>query len=185
MKSVFALGAALVVAAATVGCGESPIAATPPGQLPFVTPLGGLWSGSLTLTGASGGECVGNELRAAAAAGTAPDQGTVSVTQDGSDVAAIVRSATTGLTCDYKGTSSLNSFALSAVSCSEEVFYQCADGSPRVLVPIGSTLTATQSGTTASGVVATSYNVFSINDNNERKPLAALSTRSDFTASRR
>ncbi len=185
MKSVFALGAALLVSAAAAGCGQTPITPTESSQFVFATPIGGTWSGSLLLRTVNGGECVGADLKPVADSGTSVDDGTVTVVQQGSDVSATVRSATTGLTCQYDGSASVNSFALSSKSCNAEVFYQCANGSPRVLVPLGSTLTATQNGSTATGVVATSYNVFSVDAQNERKPLTGLTTQQQFTATRR
>jgi len=184
MKFGLLLGAALFAAVAAAGCGESPLTPTAPSASPFRSQFTGLWSGTMLLSSVAGGECVGADLRAS----TSPqfDQQTVTITQDGSDVTAIVRSATTGLTCQYRGTSSLASFALSADSCNAEIVLQCSNGAARVLEPIGSTMTVSQSGNTTAGVVTTSYNVFSEStEENQRKPVAGLTIQHQFTATRR
>jgi hypothetical protein len=114
------------------------------------------------------------------------DQGTIAITQDGSDVTAVVRSATTGLTCRYEGTASVASFALNSQECNAEIVLQCSNGSARVLEPIGSTMTVAQSGPTATGVVTTSYNVFSDSTvETQRRPVAGLTTQHQFAAGRR
>jgi hypothetical protein len=186
MKSGLVLGAALFAAAAAAGCSESPLTPTAPSESPFVTQFSGMWNGSMQVQSVTGGECVGADMRAAALSNPSTDVGTVSITQDGSDVTAIVRSATTGLTCQYRGTASLASFALTAENCNAEIVLQCSNGNARVLEPIGSTMTVVQSGATSSGVVTTTYNVFSDStEENARKPVAGLTTQHQFTATRR
>jgi hypothetical protein len=186
MKSGLVFGAALLAAAAAAGCGESPLTPTAPSASPFVTQFTGMWNGSMELRSVTGGECVGADLRATALANPSSDVGTVSMTQEGSDVTAVVRSATTGLTCQYRGSASLASFALSADSCNAEIVLQCSNGSARVLEPIGSTMTVVQSGMSTSGVVTTSYNVFAGSTEEDRRtPVAGLTTQHQFTAARR
>ena len=175
---------AVLVAVMAAGCSESPMTPTAPSESPFVTQFTGMWNGAMQLQSVSGGECVGADLRAAASTAS-PDVGTVAITQDGSDVTAIVRSASTGLTCRYRGTASLANFALSAEDCTAEIVLQCSTGAARVLEPIGSTMTVAQSGGTSTGIVTTTYNVFS--DSTEelaRKPVAGLTTQHQFTATR-
>ena len=186
MKSALVLGTALLAIAGVAGCGENLTAPTA-SQAPFVGQFAGTWSGALVLTpsGVSGGECVGADLIAGATLGSSFDQNTVNVTQKDSDVSAIVRSATTGLSCQYDGTAALTSFALSSVSCDAEILFQCSNGNPRVLKPVGSTITATQNGDRASGVVTTTYNVFSVDSQNNEKPVAGLTVQQQFTAIRR
>lgn len=185
MKSAFALGTALLAAVAGASCGQAPIPPTAPSQSSFITPIGGMWSGTLTLTEVGGGECVGAEIAAASALNPSTNQGTITVLQDGADISATFRAETTGATCTYAGSASLNRFSLNDLSCTVEVFYQCANGQPRVLQPIGSTLTGVQNGNEISGTVATSYNVFSIDPDNRRRPLSGLTMRHSFTANRR
>jgi hypothetical protein len=183
MKRVFVVSGVMVVACALAGCAENPVTPTP-GQSPFITgQFAGTWSGATVATRVSGGECVGNDLRSVA---PGVDQGTVTLTQNAADVSAVIRSATTGLTCRYDGSASFTGFALTAVSCDETILFQCSTGQARILRPIGSTLTATQSGVTATGTITTSYNVFGIDPvTKEETPVAGLTVESQFTAIRR
>ena len=161
------------------GCGENltatPTSATPTTTSPFAVSFTGLYSGSTTLSNVSGGECVGADYSARLATG-APDVGTVTITQDRSDISAVVRSATTGLTCRYEGNASLATLALTATACDvETIIFGCSTGQARVLELVGSTMTATISGTTTQGVVATSYNVFADSTEElQRKPIGGL-----------
>jgi hypothetical protein len=183
MKRVLVASGVMVVACALAGCAENPVSPTP-GQSPFITgQFAGTWSGATVTARVSGGECVGADLRASV---RGIDQGTVTLTQNAADVSAVIRSATTGLTCRYDGSASFTGFALSAVSCDAEILYQCSTGQARILRPIGSTLTATQSGLTATGTITTSYNIFGIDPTTkEETPIAGMTIESDFTATRR
>jgi hypothetical protein len=183
MKRVLVASGVMVVACALAGCAENPVSPTP-GQSPFITgQFAGTWSGATVTARVSGGECVGADLRASV---RGIDQGTVTLTQNAADVSAVIRSATTGLTCRYDGSASFTGFALSAVSCDAEILYQCSTGQARILRPIGSTLTATQSGLTATGTITTSYNIFGIDPaTKEETPIAGMTIESDFTATRR
>jgi len=108
------------------------------------------------------------------------------LTQNAADVSATIRSATTGLTCRYDGSASFTGFALSAVSCDADILFQCSTGQARILRPIGSTLTATQTGVTANGTITTSYNIFAIDPvTNRETPVAGMTVESDFAAIRR
>jgi hypothetical protein len=143
----------------------------------------GTWSGATVPVRVSGGECVGDDLRNFP---SAPNQGTVTLTQNATDVSAVIRSETTGLTCRYDGSASLTSFAATAVSCDAEILFRCSNGQPRILRPVGSTFTATQNGTTAQGTVTTTYNVFFLNpQTNQEEPIGGLTVESAFTATRR
>jgi len=183
MKVVSVRTALLLAITFTAGCGESPIP-TSPTVSPFVTQFDGLWNGALTLSasGVSGGECVGTDLQAA---GPSIDVGTVSITQKETDVSAVVRSATTGLSCQYDGAAGLAKVALNSQSCNAEIAFQCSNGNTRLLDPVGSTLTATQNDGAINGVVASTFNVFSVDSQGQKKPVAGLTTRELFTAVRR
>jgi len=192
MKSGLALGVALLAALAAAGCGENltaaPTSPTPATTTsPFAVPFTGLYSGLTTLTNVSGGECVGDDYRAGLGIiFSASDAGTVTITQDRSDVKAVVRSATTGLTCRYEGNASLATFALSSTSCdTETILFRCSTGQARVLELVGSTITATKTGNTTEGVVAAFYNVFSDSTEAEqRKPIAGMIVQHAFSARR-
>jgi hypothetical protein len=100
MKRAFVVSGVLVVACAVAGCAENPVTPTP-GQSPFITgQFAGTWSGATVPLRVSGGECVGADLRAST---PTTNQGTVTLTQDATDVSAVIRSETTGLTCRYDG----------------------------------------------------------------------------------
>ena len=184
MKRAFVFGTALLAIVSVLGCGENPTSPTTL-QTPFQGQFGGTWSGATLLTGVIGGECVGADLRASAA-GSSFDQGTISVAQTASNLTAVVRSSTTGLSCRYDGSAAFTSFALSAVSCDDaEVFFQCSNGSSRVLNLVGSTMTATQTGNTATGFVTSTYNVSSVDSQGRPIPVAGLTLQHQFTALRR
>ena len=183
------IGLALVVASMVAGCGPN-VTATPtspttaPEQSPFITQFGGFWNGSLTLARVSGGECVGQEYQSTIGA---RDIGTVVISQTRSDVTAVVRSATTGLSCRYQGTAGPGAFALSTQKCDiSETLYQCANGASRVVEQVGSTVTATINGSTANGTITTFYNVWAESaEEDERVPVAGLILEEQFNAVRR
>jgi len=177
-------GAVLVVCLAAAGCGEDVTSPTS-AEAPFAGQFSGTWAGTMTTASVSGGECVGDDLRATLGA-PATDQGTITLAQTANDVSVTVRSATTGLTCRFDGSASLTTFAASAVSCDAEVLYRCSNGQPRVLRPVGSTMTATQTGGAAVGVVTTTYNVFFVDPVTKQElPVAGLTVQNQFTALRR
>lgn len=181
MKRAFVSGL-LMITCGVAGCGENPTSPTA-NQLPFTGQFAGTWAGATVPISVSGGECVGDDLRA----GTpAINQGTVTLTQKDADISAIIRSESTGLTCRYDGSASLTSFAATAVSCDAEILFRCSNGQPRILRPVGSTFTATQNGATAQGTITTSYNVFFFDPvTNKEIPVAGMTVQSQFTAIRR
>ena len=183
MKRGLVLSAALIAMGGLVGCGESPTSPTANQSSFVVGQFAGTWTGATVLSGVSGGECVGEDLRNSV---PVPDQGTVSLTQKSTDVTAVIRSSSTGLTCQYDGSASFTGFAASAVSCDKEILFQCSNGQSRILRPIGSTFTATQNGITATGTVTTSYNVFFVDPvTHDELPLAGLTVESQLSAIRR
>jgi hypothetical protein len=183
MKRALVLSAAVIAMGGLVGCGESPTSPTA-NDTPFVVgQFAGTWTGATLPVRVSGGECVGDDLRAFT---PTPNQGTVTLTQKDRDISAVIRSESTGLTCQYDGSASLTGFAASAVSCDAEILFRCSNGQPRILRPVGSTFTATQNGATASGTVTTTYNVFFLNPlTHQEEPVGGLTVESEFTAIRR
>jgi hypothetical protein len=183
MKRAFVLSGALVIVCGLAGCTENPTSPTASESLFITGNFAGTWAGATVPLSVSGGECVGADLRAST---PAVNQGTVSLTQKAADVTAVIRSESTGLTCRYDGSASLTSFAATAVSCDAEILFQCSNGAPRILKPIGSTFTATQNGNTANGTVTTSYNIFAIDPaTHQQTPVAGMIIESQFTAIRR
>jgi hypothetical protein len=185
MKSRFVLIASLVAAAGSA-CGQTP-SPSAPGTSPFVTQFSGLWSGSLQLTAVNGGECVGAEFEERRTTPSGADQGTITITQEDSDVTAVIRSTTTGLTCTFNGNGSPLTYSLSAVSCNgTQILHQCSTGQSRVLEFVGSTMTGVVAAGTTTGTVTTTYNVFSDSTLEiARRPIAGLTLQQQFTAVRR
>lgn len=183
------IGLAIVVASTVAGCGPN-LSATPtspttaPEQSPFITQFGGFYNGTLTLSRVQGGECVGSEYQSTIGA---QDIGTVVISQTRSDVTAVVRSSTTGLSCRYQGTAGPGAFALSTQKCDiSETLYQCANGASRVVEQVGSTVTATINGSTANGTITTFFNVWAEStEEDKRVPVAGLILEEQFNAVRR
>ena len=186
--NVRVMGLAVVTAVTAANCGPNltatPTSPTATPQAPFVTQVGGFYNGTLTLADVRGGECVGEVYRGSLGS---VNQGTVVITQNRTDVTAVVRSASTGLSCTYRGSAGLGAFALSTQACEvNEILVQCPNGQSRVLEQVGSTVTAELRGGVAIGRVATFYNVFSESTEDDRKrPIAGLVLEEQFDAIRR
>jgi hypothetical protein len=163
-------------------CEDQPPAPATPS--PFIADFNGFHSEAMILTGVGGGECVGDDLRTRIGS---VDLGTVTVSQKDADVTAIVRSATTGLECTYQGEASLAAFAVSSRTCdAAKILFGCSNGSARILELVRSTITASMSESTTTGVVAASYNVFSpAVGSTPQTPVGGLVTQQQFTARRR
>ena len=181
MKRALVASGLLVITFGVAGCGENPTATTPTPAI-FAVPLGGTFDGGIVQTNVVSGECVGQDLRSSPP-GT--NLGTVTLTQNATDVTAIIRSQSTGLSCQYDGNASLTSFSASAVSCDAELNFQCSTGQTRILRPVGSTFTATVNGVTAQGTVTTTYNVFALDAQGRVTPVAGMTIQGQFTAIRR
>jgi hypothetical protein len=154
--------------------------------------LAGVFDGTMVLATVSGGECVGADL---SARGGSMDQGTITITvqppstQAGAaspnpsalDINAFTRSTTTGLQCSYKGNAGSGFFSAGMDKCdATELFFQCANGARRILVPVGTTVTGSVTGNTVNGSVSTTYNV----SDHEREPISALVVQQTFSAVR-
>jgi hypothetical protein len=183
MKSCIGLGAVLLLAAGSLACEEPSAAPTSPSPSPFAAQFSGLYTGTITLENVNGGDCVGNDM--ALTIGSTQNS-TIAITQDASNVSAVVRSASTGLQCSYAGQASFATFAVNASSCdAAQVLFQCSNGQSRVLELVGSTITGTVTGKTTTGTVASTYNVFAQSTVEEiRVPVAGLVTQQTFTAVR-
>ena len=184
------IGLAVMATSMVAGCGPNltatPTSPTaPPAQSPFISRVGGFYNGSLALSRVSGGECVGEEYQSTI--GFARDDSTVVISQTNTDVTAMVRSATTGLSCRYQGTAGPGAFALNTQKCEvSETLYRCANGASRVVEQVGSTVNATLNGGVVTGTVTTFYNVWTDSiEAEERRPIGGLILEEQFTAVRR
>jgi hypothetical protein len=176
-----------LLAIAAAGCGETPIA-TSPTQSPFSQDSSGLWLGALVLTDVTGGECVGADIAAGVGEGRRRDgldEGTVAITQVGSDMNASVRSTTTGMSCSYEGTFGTSLFGLNSVSCDKKrINFRCTSGRVRVLDLVGSTMNAFARAGEIRGVVTSFYNVYEGGPEDEGTPVSGLAVQYKFDAVR-
>jgi hypothetical protein len=183
--SVFVRTAVLAVVVATLGCQEnrqlSPTAASLL-TVDVSRQLEGVWGGPMTLIGTSGGECTG------AVVGSflpATDRGTVSITQEESVLQATMTMESTGLACRYTGTATAASLALNATSCDRTgLIVQCeGDLGTRELRLVGSSISAVWDDTRVTGMVSSTYNVFTTTT--PQTGVGSLVANHDFTATPR
>jgi hypothetical protein len=101
----------LVFLSALVGCGGGNSVTTP--STPAVAQVGGVWTGTVTQTSATGTECAALFQ----ASNGASDRYTVQITQNGSSLTATSASQTSGIGCSYTGTVGGSTIALTGTSC--------------------------------------------------------------------
>ena len=182
MKRTFATRAVMIVIAmAALGCQDSRPAVPTAASL-FIPGVQGVWSGPMTLTATSGGEC---------AAGVIPsflptnDQGTVTLAQTDDALTATLTMESTGLACRYSGTTSGLSLSMNATSCDRTgLVISCIDGQARQLKLVGSSVTATWDGNQLTGRAVSTYNVFTPPGTDELG-VGSLVASHNFTATRR
>ena len=111
------VGLALCITAACGDGNSSPTAPTPttptPPPAPQIVQVAGVWGYTVTLTGVTGGGCLGAAL--IPLIGTT-STGTMQVTQQGSSLEAIATLDSDGTATRYTGTAGSSSIALNAVS---------------------------------------------------------------------
>jgi hypothetical protein len=171
----------ILLSAVTSACEDQPPAPATPS--PFIANFNGFHAEAMILTDVGGGECVGDDLRTQIGS---VDLGTITVSQKETDVTAVVRSATTGLECTYEGEASLAAFAVSSRTCDgARILFRCSNGQARALELVRSTITAAMSGSTTTGIVSASYNVFSpASGSTPQTPVGGLVTQQQFSARR-
>jgi hypothetical protein len=91
--------------------------------------VAGTWTGTVVLTGASGGECVGQVYQTAPPFGSV-DYVTAVIQQSGSNLTATVTSNRIGYSCQYSGAAGSSTFTLNT-SCRVGLGIKCADGALR------------------------------------------------------
>jgi hypothetical protein len=170
----------LMLAVAAIGCQESR-PANPAAASLFFPSIQGVWSGPMTLMGTSGGECVGTVIPTFLPTN---DVGTVTVTQDGTDLLATLTMESTGLACKYSGTNTGANMTMNATSCDRTgLIVQCVGGA-RELRLVGSSVAGTWNGNQLSGVTTSTYNVFTPPDG-QQTGVGSLVATHTFTATRR
>jgi len=157
----------IVVLVVVSGCGGTP--ATPSvisSPTPIVsavpTPVNvTAWAGPRTLTGVTGGECVGQVLAASIESASPYD---LRVTEDGSSLTAVATDRKTGFTVNYAGTAqgppiSLHVSGLYSPGSFPFRNYPCGGGQVRYLELNTSMITATISGDTMTGSIVDEFYV--------------------------
>ena len=145
----------VVLSLVAVNCGGSPTAPT----TPTIAQVGGVWTGTGTRAGVTGGECVGNLFQGFVGTVSAL---TATVTQTGSTLTATVTSPDTGLSCSYSGTAGSNTVVLNLTTCQVDTALniECGGGVLRHIQLVAGSVTGTVSGNTMSGTTAETWNVF-------------------------
>lgn len=154
----------LVFVSVLVGCGGENSVTMP--STPAVAQVGGLWTGTVTQTSATGTECAALFQ----SSNGASDRYTVQITQNGSKLTATSRvfdaalkpeaSQTSGVSCSYTGTADGSTIALTGTSCTSSGYQVICNGLARDAVRVAFSVTATVSGNTMSGTTGASYNIF-------------------------
>ena len=171
----------VVLAALTLACGGDGNGGSPTNPTPQVAQVGGVWTYTSTLTGVSGGECVG-AIFASSIGFT--DSGTMQVTQTGSALTAVATSNSDGSSCRYSGTAGATTIALNWTSCDVGVLtgIGCPNGSIRDARLVTSGITANVVGTNASGTTAESWNILS---SSTQAGVGVMTLNGTFSAQRR
>jgi len=163
------------------GCQESRVV-NPAAASLFIPSVQGIWGGPMTLLGTSGGECVVGDVIPTFL--PTLDAGTFTLSQSDNTLNAVLTMESTGLACRYTGTASSSSFALNATSCDRNsLVVTCANGVPRELKFLGSSVTASWNGSQIVGRVTSTYNVFTTDEH--PVGVGSLVATHDFSATRR
>lgn len=141
---------ALACALLAVSCGSS----TP--TAPSVAQVGGVWTGPVTQTGATGGECLG--LFQLSTGASTPF--TLAITQTASALTATASAQASGQSCSYTGTAGSNNLSLNATSCQPVGFQVTCNFLARDVVLVSRSVTATVGGNTMTGTSGETWNVF-------------------------
>jgi len=154
---------------------------TSPSAAALFTPFSGDWLGTAvlnTVTPFVTGACVSPSL---ATLVNSSDQLNLSISQDGQTLTAHRSSATTGLSCSYTGTTSLNRVALDAAACDfPNLVLRCSDDvSTSQMTIVGSTIQGAVLNGQLSATVTDSYNVV-----NRDNPITRVTLSYQFSAAR-
>ena len=191
------VGLALCITAACGDGSSSPTAPTPttptPPPAPQIVQVAGVWGYTVTLTGVTGGGCLGAALMPLI--GTT-FTGTMQVTQQGSSLEAIATLDSDGTATRYTGTAGSSSIALNAMEQllvtlgPPEVSWDvgsitglfCLSGEGRDIHLVSEGINGTVNGSTVTGTVAETANVVESGTGNAA---GILTVNSSFVATRR
>jgi hypothetical protein len=176
----------------TAGCGNSSPSAP---SAPVIAQVAGVWQMVGTLTGASGGECVGTLPQTVIGSQV---RSTVSVTENGSSISAnstsqsngfvsLIDSPPRGLVCQWAGTVGQSTFVMNLTGCqvaADDAFiitgFRCLNGALRDVVFFGSGVNGTVNGNTVTGTEVDTYNVY-ISGTRTAVGVGVLTLNSSFT----
>ena len=186
------VGLALCITAACGDGSSSPTAPTPvpttpapttptPPPAPQIVQVAGLWGYTATLTGVTGGGCLGVSFLSEIGTTTT---GTMQVTQQGSSLEAIATLDSNGTSTRYTGTAGSSSVALNAVfwDVGSITGLTCLTGERRDIHLLSEGINGTVSGSTVTGTVAETSNVVEAGTGNAA---GVLTLSSLFVATRR
>ena len=123
----------------------------------LISQTGGTWTGTLTLTSASGGpECLDVVQQGIGV----PDQFTLAITQTGSTLTATGTTQTAGQTCSYFGTAGDAKLALDSNTCTPGGVRLTCGGNQRDALLARRSITASVNGTTMTGTITESWSIF-------------------------
>jgi len=172
----------LLLAVGLVGCQEARQVNPTAASALFIPSVQGIWSGPMTLAATSGGECVVGDVIPTFLPSL--DVGTFTLSQNADTLNATITLESTGLACRYTGSATSSSVALNATSCDRTgLVVTCANGVPRELRLLGSSVTATWNGSQIIGRVTSTYNIFTTDD--PQIGVGSLVATHDFNATRR
>jgi hypothetical protein len=156
---------------ATYGCG-SPIA-------PSASTVAGAWVANSTLAAVSGGECVGDMLRASPGA---RDVFLSAIKQTGTSLEATVTSQGNGSSCAYAGTATGSTLSLNLITCQTRRVpgVRCGGGAVRDLELVNGTLTANVNTAVGTGA-GTDTSTWSVSEPGGAAPIGTLSLTANFT----
>lgn len=123
---------------------------------PATAQVAGLWSGTITQTGATGGECLA--LFQLGNGGTAGI--TLAITQNGTALTGTATSSGSGGTCTFNGTAGSTNLSLNVTSCQPAGYSVTCNGQLRDVYLAARSVTATISGNTLTGSAGDTWNVF-------------------------
>jgi len=170
----------LVIALSGVACQDSRVV-NPAAASLFIPNVQGVWSGPMTLVATSGGECVVGPVIPTFL--PTLDVGTFTLSQNADTLNATITTESTGLACRYTGSATSSSVALNATSCDRTgLIVTCANGVPRELRLVGSSVTASWNGNQIVGRATSTYNVLTTD---EEIGVGSLVATHDFNATRR
>lgn len=137
----------------SVACGSS--SSSPSSML--ISQAGGTWTGTLTLTSASGGpECLDVVQQGVGV----PDQFTLVITQTGTSLSATGSTQAAGQTCSYFGTAGDAKLALDSNICTPGGVRLTCGGNLRDALLARRSITASVNGSVMTGTISESWSVF-------------------------